>query len=156
LDKPWDWYYLSKNLNLTLEIVKANSDKLNWRWLSYNLTTTWDIVKANLDKPWNWSWLSKNPNITWEIVEANPDKPWNWGWLSMNPNITFKIIESNIDKPWYWRWLCGGLYKKEEEEFERICKHQKELIRKIYKSIHASETNEYITRNGILNRILVA
>ena len=55
MDKPWDWFSLSRNPNVT-----------------------WDIVEANLDKPWNWDWLSEILQVTWEIVEANPDKPWNW------------------------------------------------------------------------------
>ena len=60
-NKPWDWYGLSANPNVT-----------------------WAIVEANLDKPWDWDWLSANPNVTWAIVKANPDKPWNWDELSGN------------------------------------------------------------------------
>ena len=60
-NKPWDYYHLSRNPNIT-----------------------WNIVKANPNKPWDYKWLSKNPNITWDIVKANPDKRWNYFWLSMN------------------------------------------------------------------------
>ena len=39
-------------------------------WLSKNPNITWEIVQANPDKPWSYSMLSRNPNITWEIVQA--------------------------------------------------------------------------------------
>ena len=35
LDKPWDWGYLSKNPNITWEIIQANPDK-EWNW-NFNL-----------------------------------------------------------------------------------------------------------------------
>ena len=60
-DKPWYWWGLSQNPNIT-----------------------WAVVKNNPDKPWNWRGLSQNPNITWDIVEQNPDKPWDWCGLSQN------------------------------------------------------------------------
>jgi hypothetical protein len=31
-DKPWDWYALSINPNITMEIVEANPDK-PWDWI---------------------------------------------------------------------------------------------------------------------------
>jgi hypothetical protein len=57
---------------------------LHFDMLSRNPNITWDIIQANLDKPWNFEWLSKNPNITWEIVQANPDKHWSYSMLSQN------------------------------------------------------------------------
>ncbi len=42
LEKPWDWYEISKNWNIT-----------------------WDIILDNLEKPWDWCGISCNPNITW-------------------------------------------------------------------------------------------
>ena len=102
-EKPWDWYGLSSNSNITWEIAQANPDKpWNWARLSANLNITWEIVQANPNRDWDWEWLSRNPNITWEIIQANPDKPWNWFWLSRNPNITWEIVQDNPDKPWDW------------------------------------------------------
>ena len=46
-DKPWDWYGLSRNLNVTF-----------------------DIVERHPDKPWDWKGLSWNPNVTFDIVES--------------------------------------------------------------------------------------
>ena len=59
MDKPWDWFGLSQNPNIT-----------------------WDIVEANPDKHWDWDKISGNKNITFDIVEANPDKHWDWKSLS--------------------------------------------------------------------------
>jgi len=48
LDKPWSYYYLSKNPNIT-----------------------WDIVKENPKLQWHCYSMSENPNITWSIVYEN-------------------------------------------------------------------------------------
>jgi hypothetical protein len=52
-DKPWSWDALSRNPNITL-----------------------DIVEAHPDKPWNWRALSMNPSMTPEIKAAHPHAPW--------------------------------------------------------------------------------
>ena len=84
---------LSKNPNITWEIVKDNPDEdWNWRGLSGNQNITLEIVKDNINKDWSWNRLSYNPNITWEIVKDNPDEDWYWGWLSSNPFTKNKEI----------------------------------------------------------------
>ena len=50
-DKPWDWYYISYNKNITM------NDILN-----------------NPDKPWNWYAVSQKSNITIDFIENNIDK----------------------------------------------------------------------------------
>jgi hypothetical protein len=60
-DKPWNWYWISKNLNITMEMIESHPDK-----------------------PWDWECISENPNITMEMIEAHPDKPWNWERISSN------------------------------------------------------------------------
>ena len=102
-DIPWDWDILSRNPNITWDIVQQNPDK-KWNWweLSKNPNITWDIVQQNPDKKWNWYRLSENPNITWDIVQQNPDKPWDWDRLSETPNITLDIVQKNPDKKWNW------------------------------------------------------
>ena len=65
-DKRWDYIELSKNPNIT-----------------------WEMVQAHPHIQWYYSILSSNPNITWEIVQANPDKPWNYYWLSINTQTKF-------------------------------------------------------------------
>ena len=41
-DKPWNWYNLSHNPNIT-----------------------WDIIRDNPDVKWDWNRISFNSNITW-------------------------------------------------------------------------------------------
>ena len=52
-DKPWNWYGISQNPNIT-----------------------WEIIQENPDKPWEWglNGISRNSNITCDIIQANPDK----------------------------------------------------------------------------------
>ena len=112
-DKDWDWYELSKNPNITWEIVQQHPDKpWNWSALSRNpRVTTWEFVQKNPDNPWDWYELSSNPNITWEIIQQHPDKPWNWYYLSCNPNITWEFVQQNPDKPWNWHNLSCNTFK---------------------------------------------
>ena len=70
LNKNWNWYGLSKNSNITWEIIEKHIDK-PWNWCS-------------LSVPWNWYGLSVNSNTTWEIVKKYPNKPWDWSMLSIN------------------------------------------------------------------------
>jgi hypothetical protein len=87
--------------------------------LSRNPNITWEIVQANPDKPWDFVWLSANPNITWEIVQSNPDKPWNYDALSTNLNITWEIVQSNPNKPWNYHYLSGNNMIKAREYYIR-------------------------------------
>lgn len=103
LDKPWNWFWISCNPNITWEFIEANSDK-PWVWdeISRNPNITWDIIESNPDKPWDWYYISRNPNITPKFIETNLDKPWDWYSLCRNPNLTWEIIKTNPDKPWKW------------------------------------------------------
>ena len=48
-----------------LSILNDPTFERHWNWysLSKNPQVTWDIVQANPDKPWDWRWLSRNPNV---------------------------------------------------------------------------------------------
>jgi hypothetical protein len=122
-DSKWDWFALSSNPKITIQIIAENTD-LPWDWseVSINKNTTWntiqlypnlpwdwnalslnknitfDIVKDNIEKPWNWAFLSQNANMTWDIVQANLDYPWEFAYYSKNPNLTFKIVRKNLEK----------------------------------------------------------
>jgi len=75
LEKPWNWWYISYNPNITMEFIEKHPEKT-----------------------WCWQEISQNPNITMEIIEKYPDKPWEWVYISSNPNITMEFIEKYIDK----------------------------------------------------------
>ena len=59
--KPWDWYWISMNPNLTMEMIEKNATK-----------------------PWDWDYISMNRNITMEMIEKNPTKSWDWNNISRN------------------------------------------------------------------------
>ena len=120
-DKPWDWFELSKNPNITWELVQAHPDK-PWSWygLSYNPNITWEIVQSHPDKTWQWYGLSKNPNITWDIVQAHPDKPWDWIALSSNKFLKDKIALKNYNKK-----------MKDKRTLNRILKNDNRLYTEI-------------------------
>ena len=39
------------------------ADKLNWYFVSKNKNITLDIIESNPDLPWNYEGLSHNPNL---------------------------------------------------------------------------------------------
>ena len=56
------------------EFIQANPKIIwNFYYISKNPNITWDIVKANPDKPWDYLWLVSNPNITPKIIMENKD-----------------------------------------------------------------------------------
>lgn len=126
-NKPWNWYQLSKNKNITWAYVQKNPNKpWDWRGLSRNPNITWKIVSSNLDKPWDWYKLSKNKNITWEIIHENPSRVWSWA----NPMcIYFAICWSNkttnaenIIKNYERKWVWHGFVKNPNMKLEHVKK----------------------------------
>ena len=49
--KPWNYYELSQNPNIT-----------------------WEIICNNPDRPWDYALLLQNPDITWEMIQSDPTK----------------------------------------------------------------------------------
>lgn len=93
-EQAWDYYYLSKNPNITWDIVCAHPDKpWNYRQLSANINITWQIVQNHANRPWDYRYLSANPNITPDIVQNNPDKPWDYAFLSRNINFALIALQ---------------------------------------------------------------
>ena len=91
-DNEWSQHFWN-------EFIFKNINNIKWYILSKNLNITCDIVQVNLDKPWDYYWLSSNKIITWDIVQANPDKPWDYDKLSKNQillGISWKQILINL------------------------------------------------------------
>ena len=76
LDKNWNWDQLSKNKDLTIDIVKQHVTFWDWFSISSHRNITLSDVLENPDLPWNWSGLSSNPSITRPIKEQHPELPW--------------------------------------------------------------------------------
>jgi len=105
-EKP---YILTTSIFTSLYIGEGSPDdeyndwkNLQWGDISKNPNITWEIIKNNLDMPWAWFYVTENPNITWEIIKNNPDMQWHWRCIKRNPNITWDIVKSNLDIPWDW------------------------------------------------------
>ena len=149
MQQNWNQHYFA--------FVEANMDKpWSWYWLSSNPNITWDAVKANLDKPWSWYWLSSNPNITLDIVEANMDKHWSWYELSSNPNITLDIVEANMDKPWSWKGLSSNTFEKDKEMFELRVKKQQFIQENVFEELvkiamHPKRIEKYLDMGYNIN-----
>ncbi len=85
-----------------------------WKWehISKNPNITWDIIQANLDKPWDWSIISQSPNITWDIIKANLGKQIKWVYsrVILNPNITIDILLNEFSTYRGWDWSFFDYY----------------------------------------------
>ncbi len=99
-DKPWDWYFLSINPNLSFQYV-LDHPELPWYWYGLSRDVPFKYVLDHPKLPWNWYGLSENPNIPFQYVLDHPEKPWNWYGLSENPNIPFQCM---LDHPEFLCW----------------------------------------------------
>lgn len=97
----WDWRGVSRNPNLTMDVVESFSRK-DWNWdvLSRHKLLTMGIVERLPDKSWNWKDISSHPNITMDNIEGNPQFPWNWEYISLNPNITIEFVSKHPNEQW--------------------------------------------------------
>ena len=113
-EKQWDYYGLSRNANVTWEIIQENP-QIEWDVQGYSLNPniTLNIVLENPEINWDFTILSRNPSITEEDVENHPELPWFFGkeeymfepnngicggGLSSNPSMSLQFIEKNKNK----------------------------------------------------------
>ena len=67
--------------------MSVQSEDVDWGCISRNPNLTMEIIEKYPDKPWNWTCISRHPNITMEMIEKYPNKPWKWFYISSK---TFK------------------------------------------------------------------
>ena len=73
-------------MNTLEQLLNRFPDKpWNWKGISRNPNVTMDMIERHPDKPWHWDYVSLNPNLTMEMIERHPDKPWDW-WYSISSN----------------------------------------------------------------------
>jgi hypothetical protein len=102
---PWNWATLSKNPNITIEIIKKYPNK-RWDWfnISMNPAITFDMILEDIYMPWNWYGVSQNPNITWSIINSTlADNgefliSWKWYDLSINQFCHHPYFRSEVHK----------------------------------------------------------
>ncbi len=141
-DKEWNWTYVSKNPNIT-----------------------WEIIRDNLDNPkchWNWHSIFENPNITWEIIEdylVNPNLDWsnfmfreytvaarkpikcnfnpkkiNYNTISRNSNITPQMVRDALYNNPRCKWDFHDLSNNAMDQPYYKSIHHKRLLAKSVKN----------------------
>tara|TARA_B100001964_G_scaffold76747_1_gene86914 strand:- start:309 stop:839 length:531 start_codon:yes stop_codon:yes gene_type:complete len=106
---PWDFSALSKNSNITIELVIDFSNK-PWD-LFYFITSKsskfkYTLVKALPDKDWDWNFMSSCDDLDTELVVRFHFKPWNWKLLSSNSAVTLDIWVATLREPWNYKKIC--------------------------------------------------
>lgn len=99
--------------DITFEYIDKYID-WDWFWLTCNPYLTLDIIKKYIDRPWDWGYLSDLKIVTPEFVSTYPNKSWNWRWLSNSPEI-IPVVNDHPDWNWDWKQLS----KNKNAEF--IC-----------------------------------
>ena len=89
--------------------------------VSKNPNITYDIVKANSDLYWDYSLLSSNSNFTINIIKNNTNDEWNHSEFSKNTSITWKDVNENPDIEWDYHNLCLNPMSKAKDEFIKEC-----------------------------------
>lgn len=107
----WNWYQISYNTHLHLDVIDNYSDKFeSWIGISSNKNLTMDFVNKYPDKDWDWYEISRNPNITLDTIISN--KNVNLSGISINPNLTFDFVKSNSDLKWDWMKISKNKFNK--------------------------------------------
>jgi len=71
-DKSWDWEGLSRNPNITFEIVKAHPDK-SWSWYDFS-SNLFKLQNKLIEEKAKKEWLAVNKiKKNWAIVFWNPE-----------------------------------------------------------------------------------
>ena len=131
--KGWDWYKLSMNPNITMEIITDNPYILfekkgllqnpsitiqnietniqffeeNIEYIVCNDNITIEHIERHNDIPWDFMLLSKNKSIPLDFIEKNIDEEWSWEDLSSNKNLTVDFIKKYSHKPFNWKIISA-------------------------------------------------
>ena len=76
IDKPWNWYMISKNPNITIEFIEKNIDKIYFRYLSQNKFGWKKDDTLLYYKQRKWQTLENTKKIKEDLMIAtmNPDR----------------------------------------------------------------------------------
>lgn len=154
------WNPWSCRASVTCDIIEANMDRpWNWYWVTRNPNLTWEFVEKYKDKPWDWKYMIRLPIITYEIVCNNPTRfsiqeflienpnvtvkilqkinsqyfgllPWfvnTWGLLSCNPCMPYAYMKKNQSKNWNWNAMCQNEFLHDPRAYNRLLVNKAEL-----------------------------
>jgi hypothetical protein len=85
--------YANHFLKILKSIVEKGIGHLDWFMISINPNITLDIVKNNRNLPWDRHGISMNQNITWDVYINNPDFYWDIDVLTSNPSMSDEIVQ---------------------------------------------------------------
>ena len=122
-NKPWDWGWLIENTDIDVEkhislnLIKKYLYKWDYYFLSKNLNITEEFILKYSYKKWNINYLIKNNKITnfkalskfkyidEDVIYEYPNKPWDWEWLIENTDIKVeRYIPLNLIKKYLYKW----------------------------------------------------
>jgi len=96
----WCYGSLSRNKNLTYEIIKAYPDK-PWVWKHVERIYPVEYLIKNPNKVTDWSTLTRRADI--EIIQKHSELPWNWKIVSnKKPCMYFVATHTHLD----WNWFA--------------------------------------------------
>ncbi len=129
----WDYMYLLRNPNVTMEIFESiydlyKHDAIDYLdELSFNPNLTIDIIEKYDNINWDWDGISGNIkklslddyiryiefwdhsllsiNIDFKIFDKYPNQKWNYIYLSENDNLDIDIIIKHLNKKWNWSFI---------------------------------------------------
>ena len=105
LNVMWDWNAISKYANIKIEDIKRYPD-LPWNWNKFVFRLPIKKLVTNFHKQWNWTYLSakaKKEDIGFLVSIIETD----WIALSKNRNVDEEVIETYIYAPWDWSVLTS-------------------------------------------------
>ena len=59
-----------------LHFINTFEEHIDWFELSSNPNLTMEMILIHIDKSWDWFNISQNPNLTMEMIVNNPECPW--------------------------------------------------------------------------------
>ena len=147
-----NYEYLSKNSNLTFDVVANNLD-VNWNFdvlslhpnLSFNfvfesLTSYFNLNWDGNTIEWNWYLLSRHPNLSLDIIQdyfnlnyydhVNSKHKWDMKGLSENPNLTIDFIVKNITEHWNWQMISINDMNMSKKKYliNKVTKQYKKIV----------------------------
>jgi hypothetical protein len=104
----WDWKALTIHPNITWNDIFSTKDKLPWveRSITYNKNVTIDIVKKYRTMDWDWDYISCFFDLSNENLQCLPI---NFKNASMNKNITMDLVHKYKKEAWDWEALGANL-----------------------------------------------
>lgn len=99
---PWNWDYVIRNKNVSLEFIERHMEKFEpfLDSVVVNENVTWEFLQKHKIEVVDWSSLSLQ--IQYSDIFENPEQPWEPLDVSTRRDIPLDVIEANIEFPWHW------------------------------------------------------